>query len=116
MGSRTNRAHEAKARAREARATMLLERQAQDERIEDAMAAALLAIEDRTAAMAQAEQEERTLAAALQRLSQESVTARDVVTMTGLTENYVTRLLRMQLDAAVAVEAGVEVEVDRAAG
>ncbi len=36
--------------------------------------------------------------------------------MTGLTENYVTRLLRMQLDAAVAVEAGVEVEVDRAAG
>ena len=38
MGSRTNRAHDARARAREARAVMLAERQAQDERIEDAVA------------------------------------------------------------------------------
>ena len=99
MGSRTSRAHDAKARARRARADLMLERQAQDERIEDAMAAVLLAIEDRTAALAEAEQEERTLASALQRLSQESVNARDIVTMTGLTENYVTRLLRMRLEA-----------------
>jgi hypothetical protein len=107
MGRRTNRAHDAKARAREARLAMLQEREAQDARIEDAMAAALLAIVDRTAALAQAEQEERALATALQRLSQESVIARDIVTMTGLTENYVTRLLRMKLEAEVV--AGVEV-------
>jgi hypothetical protein len=102
---------------------MLADRQAQDERIEDAMAAALLAIEDRTAAQAQVEREERTLAAALQRLSLESVAIRDVMTMTGLGEKYVTRLLRMNLDAdgdadtdadadaeaGVRVEAGVEV-------
>ena len=106
MGSRTNRAHDARARAREARAAMLQEREAQDARIEDAVAAALLAMEDRTAALAQAEQEERTLASALQRLSQESVTARDIVTMTGLSENYVTRLLRMKLEAIVDAKAG----------
>jgi hypothetical protein len=78
---------------------MLSERQAQDERIENAMAAALLAIEDRAAAQAQVEQEERTLAAALQRLSLESVTVRDIMTLAGLGEKYVTRLLRMRLDA-----------------
>ena len=55
MGSRTNRAHDARARAREARAVMLAERHAQDERIEGAVAAALLAIEDRAAALAEAE-------------------------------------------------------------
>jgi len=128
MASRTNRAHDAKARAREARAAMLADRQAQDERIEDAMATALLAIEDRAAALGQVEQQERTLAAALQKLSLEGVTVRDTMTMTGLSEKYVTRLLRVQLDAAtdadadadadveagVLVEAGVE--VGRAAG
>ena len=120
MASRTNRAHDAKARAREARSAMLADRQAQDERIEDAVAAALLAIEDRAAAQAQAEQDERTLAAALQRLNQESVAIRDIMTMTGLGEKYVTRLLRTNLDgdgdgqAGVLVEAGVE--VGRAAG
>ena len=108
MGSRTNRAYDARARARQAQAGLMQERQAQDERIEDAVAAALLAIEDRTAALAQAEQEERTLAVALQRLGHEGVIARDIVTMTGLTENYVTRLVRMKLKAGV--------EVDRAAG
>jgi hypothetical protein len=91
---------------------MLHEREAQDARIEDAMAAALLAIEDKAAALAHAEQEERTLASALQRLSQESVTARDIVTMTGQIENYVTRLLRMKLEPQVEAR----VEADRAAG
>ena len=108
MGSRTNRAHDARARAREARAMMLQERHAQDERIDDAMAAALLAIEDREAALTQAEQEEGSLASALQRLSQERVQTRDIATMTGLTENYVTRLLRMKLEAVG--------EADHAAG
>jgi hypothetical protein len=97
--ARSNRAYDAKARAREARAVMLAKRQAQDERIEDATASALLAIEDRDAAQAEVEQQERTLAAALQKLNQESVTVRDTMTMTGLSEKYVTRLLRLQLDA-----------------
>ena len=104
MGSRTNRAYDAKARAREARSALLENRQAQDERIEDAVAAALLAIEDQAAALAQAQEQERTLAAALHLLGQESVNARDIATMTGLTETHVTRLLKMKL------------EVDRAAG
>ena len=116
MGSRTNRAHDAKARAREARAVMLAERQAQDERIEDAVAAALLAIEDKAAALAQADQQERTLAAALQRLGRESVGVRDIVTMTGLTETHVTRLLRTKLDAQPDAEAELAVGADRAAG
>jgi hypothetical protein len=86
--ARSSRAHDAKARAR---AVMLAERQAQDERIEDAMASALLAIEDRDAAQAEVERQERTLAAALQKLNLESVTVRDTMSMTGLSEKYVTR-------------------------
>jgi hypothetical protein len=115
MGSRTNRAHDAKARAREARAVMLAERQAQDERIERAVADTLLAIEDKAAALAQAEQEERTLAAALQRLGREAVSVRDIVAMTGLTETHVTRLLRTKLDAKATAEATAGAGVDRAA-
>jgi hypothetical protein len=68
------------------------------------VAAALLAIEERAAALAQAEQEERTLAAALQRLGGERVNAGDITAMIGLSETSVTRLLRMKL------------ETDRAAG
>jgi hypothetical protein len=126
MGSRTNRAHDAKARAREARAAMLADRQAQDERIENAMAAALLAMDDRVAAQMQVEREERTLTAALQRLSLESVSVRDIMTMTGLGEKYVTRLLRVNLDAdaeadpetdtQVEVQAELVTETARAAG
>jgi hypothetical protein len=100
MAATRNRAHDAKARARQARAAVLANRQAQDERIEDAAAVALLAIEDRAAAQAEAEHQERTLAAALQKLSLEGVIVRDTMTMTGLSEKYVTRLLRMQLNAA----------------
>ena len=103
MGSRTNRAHDARARAREARAVMLAERQAQDERIEDAVAAALLAIEDKAAALAEADQQERALAAALQRLGRERVGVGDIVTMTGLTETKVNRLVRMRVDHPVEV-------------
>lgn len=99
MGSRTNRAHDARARAREARAGMLAERQAQDERIEEAGAAALLAIDDRAAAQAQVELQDRVLAGALQRLSVEGVSVRDIMSMTGLGEKTVNRLLRMKPDA-----------------
>jgi hypothetical protein len=116
MGRRTNRAYDAKARAREARAMMLAERQAQDERIEDAVAAALLAIEDKAAALAQADQQELALAAALQRLGRDNVGTRDIVAMTGLTETHVTRLLRTKLDAEPVAEAELGVGADRAAG
>ena len=120
MGSRTSRAHDARARGRQARAAMLADRQAQDERIEDAMAAALLAIEDRAAAQAQVEQEERVLAAALQRLSLESVAVHEIMTMTGLGEKYVTRLLRLHLAAPASTQAQARAdlgaETGRAAG
>ena len=116
MGSRTNRAHDAKARAREARAVMLADRQAQDERIEDAVAAALLAIEDKAAALAEADQQERALATAVQRLGRERVGVGDIVTMTGLTETHVTRLLRTKFDAQPGAEGEFAVGADRAAG
>jgi hypothetical protein len=44
------------------------------------------------------------------------VTARDIITTTGLGENYVTRLLRVKLDADVNVEVAIVAEVDRGAG
>ena len=113
MGRRVNRAHDAKARVREARAAMLQERQALDARIGEAMAAALLAMEDRTAALAQVEQAKRIPALELQRLNPEGVAVRDIMTITGLGEKYVTRLLRTKLDADdqtdTDVEAGVRV-------
>src|SRR3954467_12375895 len=86
MAGRSNRTHDARARAREARAVMLRKRQEQDARIEDAVAVALMAIEDRADALGRADQEERNLAAALQRLGPEGVTVRDIMTMTGLSE------------------------------
>ena len=60
---------------------------------------------------AQVERQGRTLAAALQRVSLESVSAGDFVALTGLTEHYVTRLLRMKVDA----EPEGNVEADPAA-
>jgi hypothetical protein len=95
---------------------MLAERRAQDDRIEDAVAAALLAIEDRAAALAEADHQERALAAALQRLGRERVGVGDIVTMTGLTETHVIRLLRTKLDAQPGAEAELGVGADRAAG
>ena len=116
MGSRTNRAHDAKARAREARAVILAERQAQDDRIEDAIAAALLAIEDKVAALAEADRQERALATAVQLLGGERVGVGDIVTMTGLTETHVTRLLRTKLDAQPEAGADLGMGAGRAAG
>jgi tetratricopeptide (TPR) repeat protein len=55
----------ARARAREARLSLLADRNAQDERIEAAVAAALLAWEDRTTAAAKVEEAERDTAAGL---------------------------------------------------
>jgi hypothetical protein len=69
MGRTATRAQDARARAREARWAFLEERNAQDARIEEATIAALLALEDRSAA-------QRGIAAALQQLSAEKLRVR----------------------------------------
>jgi len=96
MGRTGTRAQEAKSRAREARLALLAERNAQDERIEDAVAAALLAAEDRAAGLAQAE---RDAAAALLRLNREKVPMRDMASLTGMAEPVCARLLKLPVDA-----------------
>ncbi len=63
------------------------------------VASARLIARYRGAALAQVEHEERTLASAVQWLGRERVNARDMATMTGLSEAYVTRLLKMKLEA-----------------
>ncbi len=100
MGRTAIKAQEAKARARTARLKLLVERTAQDERIEDAAAAALLAWQDRTAAQAHVEQAERTAAAALVQLSREKVLVREMAALTGIGESACARLLRLPVIAA----------------
>ena len=102
MGRTATKAQEARVRARAARVALLVERNAQDERIEEAVAAALLAWAERTAAAAQLEQAERDAAAALRRLGQERVPVRDMATLTGIGQPVCARLLRL----AVAGEPG----------
>jgi len=93
--SRTgNRAQAARLRAREARLALLVERNAQDQRIEDAVAAALLAWEARAAAAAQVEDAESDVAARLVALSREKVSVRNMAAMTGIGEAVCSRLLR----------------------
>jgi len=83
-----------RARAREARLTLLAERNAQDQRIEAAVAAALLAWEARAVAAAQVEDAERDVAAGLVSLSREKVSVRDMAAMTGIGEAVCIRLLK----------------------
>ncbi len=85
---------DARARAR-ARLTLLADRNAQDERIEAAVAAALLAWEDRTAAAGKVEEAERDTAAGLALLRREKVSVRDMATLTGIGESVCSRLLKM---------------------
>jgi len=94
--SRTGtKAQDARARARAARLALLTERNAQDERIEAAVAAALLAWEARTAAAAKVEEAERETATGLALLSREKVPVRDMAALTGIGESVCPRLLRM---------------------
>jgi hypothetical protein len=86
---------DARARARQARLTLLTDRNAQDERIEAAAAAALLAWEDRTTAAAKVEEAERETATGLALLSREKVPVRDMATLTGIGESVCSRLLKM---------------------
>ncbi len=94
MGRTAIKAQEAKARARAARLKLLVERTAQDERIEDATAVALLAWQDRTAAQAQVQKAEQAVTAALVLLSREKVLVREMAVLTGIGESACARLLR----------------------
>ncbi len=94
MGRTAIKAQEAKARARAARLKLLVERTAQDERIEDATAVALLAWQDRTAAQAQVQKAEQAVTAALVLLSREKVLVREMAVLTGVGESACARLLR----------------------
>jgi hypothetical protein len=85
----------ARARARQARLTLLADRNAQDERIEAAVAAALLAWQDRTAAAGKVEEAERDTAAGLALLRREKVSVRDMATLTGIGESICSRLLKL---------------------
>lgn len=103
--SRTgNRAQAARLRAREARLALMVERNAQDQRIEDAVAAVLLAWESRAAAAAQVEQAEVLVGTGLVSLSKEKVPVGDMAVMTGLDEALCVRLLKSAAARARAAE------------
>ncbi len=95
MGRTATKEQEARVRARAARVALLVERNAQDERIEEAVAAVLLAWAERTAAAGQLEQAERAAVAALRRLGQERVPVRDMAALTGIGQSVCARLLRL---------------------
>jgi hypothetical protein len=87
MGRTATRAQDARARAREARWTVLEKRKEQDARIEEATVAVLLALEDRWAA-------QRAITAALQQLANEKLKIQDIAVLTGLSQGECSRLLR----------------------
>ena len=94
--SRTGtKAQDARARARQARLSLLADRNAQDERIEAAVAAALLAWQDRMTAAGKVEEAERDTAARLALLRREKVPVRDMAARTGIGEAVCSRLLKM---------------------
>jgi hypothetical protein len=96
MGRTATRTQDARARAREARWAFLEERNAQDARIEEVTVAALLALEDRSAAQAMFDVAERAIAAALQQLAGEKLKVQNIAAFTGLSEGECSRLLRMR--------------------
>jgi hypothetical protein len=106
MGRTATRAQDARARAREARWAFLEERNAQDARIEEATIAALLALEDRSAA-------QRGIAAALQQLAAEKLRVQEIAALTGLSEGECSRLLRTP---ANGTSAGATEAADDATG
>ncbi len=111
MGRNATRAQQAKARVREARLLLLAERQAQDERIEEATVRTVLAWEDVTAAQARLDAAERLVGDALVELGKEKVPVAQMVTLTGIGKPQCARLLR--LAAAEADEApGSEPAID----
>ena len=114
MGRTASKAQEARARARKARLGLLVKRNAQDERIEDAAAAVLLAWQDRAAALAAVEKAERAAADALVLLAREKVLVRDMVALTGIESLLCQRLLRRPVESQDGTPDGVEGPADAA--
>ena len=80
-------------------------RNARGERIEDAVAAGLLACQDRAMAAAQVEAAERDAAAALLQLGREKVSVRDMATLIGIGEPVCARLLKLRVKPHEGCEA-----------
>ena len=95
MGRNATRAQQAKARVREARLVLLSERQAQDDRIEEATVRTVLAWEDAVAAHALLDAAERKAGEALAALGKEKVPVAQMVTLTGIGRPQCARLLRL---------------------
>ena len=85
----------ARARARAARLLLLADRNAQDKRIEDGVAAVLLVWQKRSSAQAQVEKAERAAGAGLRVLGREKVPVRDMATLTGIGQSVCSQLLKM---------------------
>jgi hypothetical protein len=115
MGRTATRTQDARTRAREARWAFLTERSAQDARIEEATVAALLALEDRSAAQSMVEAAERAIAVALQQLASENLKVHDIAALIGLSEGESSRLLRMRANGPkMGPTAGTEAAADAA--
>ena len=114
MGRNATRAQQAKARVREARLVLLSERQAQDERIEEATVRTVLAWEDATAAQTRLDTAERRVGDALAALAKEKVPVAQMVTLTGIGKPQCARLLRLAITQANAAppESQPPVDVD----
>jgi len=99
---------------REARLLLLAERQAQDERIEEATVRTVLAWEDAVAGQARLDAAERRVGDALAALGREKVPVAQMVTLTGIGRPQCARLLRLAVDQANAATPESEPAVDQA--
>jgi len=114
MGRNATRAQQAKARVREARLVLLAQRQAQDERIEEATVRTVLAWEDLVAAQARLDAAERRVGDALAALGREKVPVAQMVTLTGIGRPQCARLLRLAITQTTTAEPDGETEVGHA--
>jgi len=114
MGHNATRTQQAKARVREARLVLLSERQAQDERIEEATVRTVLAWEDVMTVRARLDTAERQVGDALAALGREKVPVAQMVTLTGIGRPQCARLLRLAVDQANAATPESEPAVDQA--
>jgi len=112
MGRNATRAQQAKARVREARLLLLAERQAQDQRIEEATVRTVLAWEDAVAAQTRLDAAERRVGDALAALGREKVPVAQMVTLTGIGKPQCARLLRFAGTPADAASPRSERAVD----
>jgi len=108
MGRNATRAQQAKARVREARLVLMSERQAQDERMEEATVRTVLAWEDVVTAQARLDAAERQVGDALAALGKEKVPVAQMVTLTGIGRPQCARLLRLAVTQPNAAESDCE--------